>query len=95
MGGWRYTCVTDIAHLAMWSDLFVSVEYQKGQEPYLLKTGSYNHTGPSIVSMSPDGRVVAIATRCNISVYNAETTELAQTFKDAHSSKYSIRVGQN
>ena len=67
---------------------FFSVEYQKGQDPYLLTTGKYNHTGPSLVALSPDGRSVAIATTYSISMYDAESGELAQTFENAHASKW-------
>ena len=67
----------------------VTVEYQKGQDPYLIQTGKYDHSGPSLIALSPDGRTVAIATTYNISMYNATTAELAQTFENVHSSKLS------
>ncbi|KAH6933779.1 hypothetical protein HPB50_018258 [Hyalomma asiaticum] len=43
-----------------------NIEYQKGQEPYLLTTGKFPPVGegatPRCLALSPDGRTVAIAT---------------------------------
>ena len=63
----------------------LAVEYQKSQDPYLLKTATYNHTGPALISLSPDARTVAIAIGSNVDIYNAETTECAQSIQDVHS----------
>lgn len=66
------------------SSFQTTVEYQKNQDPYLLKTGKYNHTGPALIALSPDARTVAIATGSDVVVFEAETTDCAQSFHDVH-----------
>uniref|UniRef100_A0A0K8R7B8 Putative salivary protein antigen p40 n=1 Tax=Ixodes ricinus TaxID=34613 RepID=A0A0K8R7B8_IXORI len=39
-----------------------NIEYQKGQEPYLLTTGEFPCTTPSCLALSPDGRTIATST---------------------------------
>lgn len=50
----------------------------------MLKTGKYNHTGPALIALSPDARTVAIATGSDVVVFEAETTDCAQSFHDVH-----------
>ncbi|CAN7988297.1 unnamed protein product, partial [Ixodes pacificus] len=62
-----------------------SVEYQKGQEPYLLTTGEFPCTTPSCLALSPDGRTVAIANEEDIHVFCGRTGSLNVKFEQVHS----------
>ncbi|XP_033627085.1 transducin beta-like protein 2 [Asterias rubens] len=67
-----------------WKLWDTNVEYNKNQDPYLLYTGTYNHTGPSLLALSPDAHTVAIASGVRIMVYNATTGEEEESFEDVH-----------
>lgn len=68
-----------------WRFWDTNVEYQKKQDPYLLKTWKYDYPGPSLIALSPDARTVALATGTTISVYNVASSDCQQTFEDVHS----------
>ncbi|XP_033113521.1 transducin beta-like protein 2 [Anneissia japonica] len=67
-----------------WKLWDTDVEYMKQQDPYLLRTGSWNHTGPSKISLSYDSHTIAIAAGTNIYVYNADTGDAEQEYEDVH-----------
>merc|ERR1712038_1088990 len=68
-----------------WKLWDTNIEYNKGQDPYLITTGKHSNTGAHcLIALSPDGRSVAIATGADISLYDAVTAELAATFENAH-----------
>lgn len=46
------------------------VEFEKGQEPYLLLTRPFKIQGSAKIALSPDGRVVVIATGPLIHIYS-------------------------
>ncbi|CAN7988295.1 unnamed protein product, partial [Ixodes pacificus] len=62
-----------------------NIEYQKGQEPYLLTTGEFSCTTPSCLALSPDGRTVAIANEEDIHVFCGRTGSLNVKFEQVHS----------
>lgn len=67
-----------------WKLWNTDVEYKKQQDPYLLFTGKWSGKEPCRIALSPDGRVVAIASVCDITVYNAQTGEVEEEFKSVH-----------
>ncbi|KAG8541065.1 hypothetical protein GDO81_029764 [Engystomops pustulosus] len=67
-----------------WKLWKTDVEYKKQQDPYLLFTGKWSGREPCRIAMSPDGRVVAIASVCDITVYNAQSGEMEEEFKSVH-----------
>ncbi|KAG9485782.1 hypothetical protein GDO78_008721 [Eleutherodactylus coqui] len=67
-----------------WKLWKTDVEYKKQQDPYLLYTGKWSGHEPCRIAMSPDGRVVAISSVCDITVYNAQTGEVEEEFKSVH-----------
>ncbi|CAJ0928363.1 unnamed protein product [Ranitomeya imitator] len=65
-----------------WKLWKTDVEYKKQQDPYyLLFTGKWAGKEPCRIALSPDGRVVAIASVCDITVYNAQTGDVEEEFK--------------
>ncbi|XP_069800880.1 transducin beta-like protein 2 [Dendropsophus ebraccatus] len=67
-----------------WKLWKTDVEYKKQQDPYLLFTGKWSGQEPCRIALSPDGRIVAIASVCDITVYNAQTGEIEEEFKSVH-----------
>ena len=64
------------------------MEYKLQQDVELLHTGSIENSGPSLIALSPDSRVVTIATGSKINVYNAQTTELTETIDSIYAGVY-------
>ncbi|XP_038058199.1 transducin beta-like protein 2 [Patiria miniata] len=67
-----------------WKLWDTNVEYNKNQDPYLLLTGNYDHTGPSMLALSPDAHSLAIAAGSKIWVFDSATGEEKETFEDVH-----------
>ncbi|XP_075710243.1 transducin beta-like protein 2 [Rhinoderma darwinii] len=67
-----------------WKLWNTDVEYKKQQDPYLLFTGKWCGREPCRIAMSPDGRVVAIASVSDITVYNAQTGQIEEEFQSVH-----------
>jgi len=55
----------------------ITVEYTRGQDAFLLSSGQYLGSKESaIAAISPDGRVIVVASENNLLLYNAVTTKL-------------------
>ena len=54
------------------------------QDPYLLYTGTLQLSGPALISLSPDGRTVAIAQDASIYVCNSSGND-AKLIENVHS----------
>uniref|UniRef100_H2YEE1 Anaphase-promoting complex subunit 4 WD40 domain-containing protein n=1 Tax=Ciona savignyi TaxID=51511 RepID=H2YEE1_CIOSA len=73
-----------------WRFYDTGVEYEKGQEPYLLHTGEFHISDCSIdkdfciVALSPDARVVAVACMNNIIVFSTASGQVEVEFKEVH-----------
>lgn len=67
-----------------WKLWNTDVEYKKQQDPYLLFTGQWCGREPCRIALSPDGRVVAIASVSDITVYNAQTGQIEEEFHLVH-----------
>ncbi|XP_022109650.1 transducin beta-like protein 2 [Acanthaster planci] len=78
------TRMATVSKDATWKLWDTNVEYNKNQDPYLLLTGSYDHTGPSILALSPDAYTVAIATGAKIWVFDSATGKEEEMFEDVH-----------
>ena len=64
------------------------VSWHLNEDPKLLVSGEYpadDTQGTAHVAMSPDGRIVAIATANNMSLYNSDTAEQIDTLSGIHS----------
>ena len=70
--------------------LRISVEYEKNQDPYLIITGECEHSGPSLIALSGDGRAVGIATGSHLALYNAATGHCEQKFEDVFNGKFHV-----
>lgn len=68
------------------------VEYAKQQDPYLLLTGLYPHSGPCLIALSPDAYSVAIAQGTEIWLYSADAKQEEEHFQDVHSRESIISV---
>lgn len=67
-----------------WKLWNTDVEYKKQQDPYLLLTGQWCGREPARIALSPDGRVVAIASISDITVYNTQTGQIEEEFHSVH-----------
>ncbi|XP_063299739.1 transducin beta-like protein 2 [Pelobates fuscus] len=67
-----------------WKLWNTDVEYKKQQDPYLLHTGSWSGNEPCRIALSPDGRVIAISSISDITVYNALTGDVEEEFHSVH-----------
>ena len=70
-----------------WRFYDTQIEYDKGQEPYLLNSGEINVCGNPLlenytfIALSPDARVAAVANINNIGVFSTRTGKLMQRIK--------------
>lgn len=67
--------------------IFVSVEFEKGEDPHLLLTGKYKLDNSTKVNLalSPNGEVVAISTGATLSFYNTLNGQCDKVIKDVYS----------
>ncbi|XP_042146980.1 transducin beta-like protein 2 isoform X4 [Ixodes scapularis] len=79
------TRMASVSRDGTWKLWDCNIEYQKGQEPYLLTTGEFPCTTPSCLALSPDGRTVAIANEEDIHVFCGRTGSLNVKFEQVHS----------
>ncbi|XP_030847807.1 transducin beta-like protein 2 [Strongylocentrotus purpuratus] len=70
-----------------WKLWDTDVEYAKQQDPYLLLTGQYPHSGPCLIALSPDAYSVAIAQGTEIWLYSANAKQEEEHFQDVHSQR--------
>lgn len=68
-----------------WKLWDTDVEYAKQQDPYLLLTGSYPHSGPCLIALSADAYTVAIAQGTDIWIYSADGKQDEEHIQDVHS----------
>ncbi|XP_076129571.1 transducin beta-like protein 2 isoform X2 [Alosa pseudoharengus] len=68
-----------------WKLWDTDVEYKKQQDPYLLRTVPCKSSEGSRIALSPDARVVAVSSGCDIAMFNAATGELEEEFQGVHS----------
>ena len=73
---------------------FLLVNYQQGQEAYLLYSGVYNDYFPNgissdhvLITLSPDSFTVAIAHGKSFIMVDAQTQEKSDVFQDVHGGK--------
>ena len=69
----------------------ISVNYQQGQEAYLLFSGAYNNYFPNeidldryLITISPDAFTVAIANGKSFIMINTQTKEKSNVLQDVH-----------
>ncbi|XP_066945957.1 transducin beta-like protein 2 isoform X3 [Macrobrachium rosenbergii] len=70
------TRMVSISKDGTWKLFDTDIEFEKGQQPYLLLTGNYDtKSQPGIIRLSPDGRTIAIACGNNLTFYSGVTGE--------------------
>ncbi|XP_052261131.1 transducin beta-like protein 2 isoform X2 [Dreissena polymorpha] len=67
-----------------WKYWDTNIRYDMNQDPYLLFTGSLKWSGPCIISLSPDGRTVAMAQHLGIYVCNSSGQD-EEVIENVHS----------
>ncbi|KAG9263202.1 transducin beta-like protein 2 [Astyanax mexicanus] len=68
-----------------WKLWDTDVEYKKKQDPYLLRTVPCRVSEGSRISLSPDGRAVAVSNGRDIAMYSATSGELEEEYLYVHS----------
>lgn len=68
-----------------WKLWNTNVEYKKQQDPYLLKTVPCTSSDGSRIALSPDGRVVAISSGCDVAMFDATSGKLEEELHGVHS----------
>ncbi|XP_069703102.1 transducin beta-like protein 2 isoform X3 [Periplaneta americana] len=69
-----------------WKAFNTKIEYEKGEDPHLLSSGKYNHTGsPAHIAMSPNGEVVVVASGNSLAFYSVQTGECDNIIEDIYS----------
>lgn len=65
---------------------FISVEFEKGEDPHLLLTGHYksNHSLNVHLALSPNGEVVVISTGSTLMFFNAVDGQLDRVIHDVY-----------
>ncbi|XP_039267614.2 transducin beta-like protein 2 [Styela clava] len=85
------TRMITVSKKGMWRFYDTDIEYEKGQEPCLLKEGLFNvgDISPAdnfcFTSLSYDGNVAAIASLNSFCVLSTRTGDIDQQFKEVHS----------
>ena len=68
-----------------WKLWNTDVEYKKQQDPYLLRTVSCVSSEGSLAALSPDGRVVAISSGCDVTMFDATSGQREEELRGVHS----------
>ncbi|KAL3858331.1 hypothetical protein ACJMK2_012925 [Sinanodonta woodiana] len=68
-----------------WKYWDTNIQYNLGQDSYLLFTGKLPGSGPCLVALSPDGRTVAIGTENLICLYNAQNGKDEERLENVYS----------
>ncbi|XP_070571876.1 transducin beta-like protein 2 [Ptychodera flava] len=98
------TRMATISKDGTWKVWDTNVEYAKNQDPYLLHTGQFDHSGPAKIALAPDGLSFAVASGYDVTLYDTMSWEKEETFRDIHtlpvstlafspSSKYLVTCG--
>ena len=61
-----------------------TVRYKQREDPKQLRTASLPEQGPSIVAISPDGRVTVVAVNCSIYIYSSISGQIIQSLTEVH-----------
>jgi len=69
-----------------WKVFDTAVEFTKGQDPTVIMSGSYSWDSnlPSNITISPDGKVVALSQDKSLAFYSVLTGSTAGTLTDVH-----------
>ncbi|XP_065830793.1 transducin beta-like protein 2 [Oscarella lobularis] len=67
-----------------WKFWNIDVHYKEQQDPRILVTAQYDHQGPSIISLSPEGLVVAITCQMSIQIFNTLDGLLVGQLNNVH-----------
>ncbi|KAG7483824.1 hypothetical protein MATL_G00042440 [Megalops atlanticus] len=68
-----------------WKLWDTDVEYKKQQDPYLLRTVQCQVSEGSRIALSPDARVAAVSSGCNVALFSTATGELEEELHGVHS----------
>lgn len=67
-----------------WKLWDTDVEYKKQQDPYLLRTAQCQVLEGSRIALSPDARVAAVSSGCNVAMFSMATGVLEEEFHSVH-----------
>ncbi|KAJ8402234.1 hypothetical protein AAFF_G00370990 [Aldrovandia affinis] len=67
-----------------WKLWDTDVEYKKQQDPYLLRTAQCQVLEGSRIALSPDARVAAVSSGCNVAMFSTATGALEEEFHAIH-----------
>lgn len=70
--------------------ILFSVEFEKGEDPHLLMTGTWDNMAPASLALSPNAEVLVIAHGSSISFYSTITGVLDTTIQDIFVGNYTI-----
>jgi len=71
---------------------FFLVEFEKGEDPHVLMTGTWNTTAPASLALSPNAEVLVIAHGSSISFYSTITGVLDTIIEDIFLGKIIIQL---
>eukprot|EP00731_Ephydatia_muelleri_P023093 Em0015g676a len=77
----RMASVSKDGSLKIWD---INVRYKQREDPKQLRTASLPEQGPSIVAISPDGRVTVVAVNCSIYIYSSISGQIIQSLTEVH-----------
>ncbi|KAK3084303.1 hypothetical protein FSP39_011349, partial [Pinctada imbricata] len=81
----NFTRMASVSKDMTWKYWNTDIRYELEQDPYLLKTGSISFDVPCLISLSPDGRSVAVAGGNSICVYSAITGKEEENIEHIYS----------
>lgn len=85
-----YDETVEFSRAIEYNKILFSVEYEKGEDPHLLMTGTWDNTTPASLALSPNAEVLVIAHGSSISFYSTITGALDTTIQDIFVGNYSI-----
>ncbi|KAK9512844.1 hypothetical protein O3M35_001171 [Rhynocoris fuscipes] len=68
-----------------WKLFNIKIQYTKGEDPHLLKSGKFNTSGKdAFISLSPDGQVICLACESTLTIINALTGEVDKVIQNVY-----------
>ena len=64
------------------------VEFEKGEDPRFLASGSWTGTGTAAIALSPNAEIIAIAHGSNLSLYSTVNGKLDTTIEEIFNGNY-------
>ena len=65
----------------------VAVRYRLSEDPKLVTTGQLSDSGPTIVGLAPDAKVVTVAINSSLFIFSTSSGEMMERLTDVHAGK--------